>query len=88
MAAGGSIKEVTSLNREEADEAYRWPESLSGEAIIFTILSWEREPSRVAVQEPDGAPQRALIEEAQVVGRRNLVLRLALSLGLSKESNR
>jgi hypothetical protein len=88
LAAGDSIKEVTSLNREEADEAYLWPESLPGGAMIFTILSWEREPSRVAIQEPDGAPQSALIEEPQVVGRRNLVLRLALSLGLSKESNR
>ncbi|HUV13209.1 MAG TPA: hypothetical protein VMY18_06175, partial [Acidobacteriota bacterium] len=63
-AAGGSIKEVTSLNREEADEAHLWPQSLPGGAIMFTILSWERELSRVAIQEPDGAPQRALIEDA------------------------
>jgi Tol biopolymer transport system component len=48
--AGGTPRRLTSLDMAAGDDAHRWPQVLPGHrAALFTVTSWSRETSDIAV---------------------------------------
>ena len=64
--AGGTPRPVTALDVAAGDGAHRWPQVLpGGRAVLFTVLSWNRETSYAVVADLGTGARRTVLEDVR-----------------------
>ncbi len=64
-AAGGTPRQVTSLDWAAGDDQHAWPQLLGdGRQVLFTVVAWSRETSEIVLVNLDTGERRLVEEDA------------------------